>query len=172
MGKGLPRSMARASGAIAPIQKQTIVLDALAIAVANGSGAPGFGTTVIGDFPEGNILFLGIVSNVQFSSADAEILATFDGDYSIGTTPASDGTLTDGDVDLIPSTPLGAATDGVSPALRTAHAVAVTGTVYDNTDGSLELNLNLLIDDASQTAAVDVTATGTVVLAYIVLGDD
>ena len=76
------------------------------------------------------------------------------------------------EVDLIQSTALGAATAKVSPVARGTHAVAITGTVLDNTDGSLELNLNLLIDDANISGAADFTATGVVELSYIILGDD
>ena len=45
--------------------------------------------------------------------------------------------------------------------------------MLDNTDGSLELNLNLIIDDAAVSADdQDFTVDGYVDLIYAVLGDD
>lgn len=170
MGKGLPRSVRRQKPVAAPIVKQAIQVSALALAVADG--VPGFGSAVIGDFPEGNILFLGAIAYLQFTSADADLTATFDGDFSIGTTPASDGSLTGADADVVPSTALGAATAKVSPWVRGASTDSIGGGIFDNTDGSLELNLNLLIDDAAISGAVDLTVSGYVQVAYIVLGDD
>lgn len=168
MSKGLPRSLSRGAPALNPIIKQTFTVSALAISVAGTTGV-GFGTVVIGDLPEGNILFLGAIAYFQFNSADTDITATYDGDYAIGTAPTADATLSGAEVDIIPSTALGAATAGLSPMVRGANA---TQAMFDNTDGSLELNLNLLIDDATISGTADMTASGFVQLAYIVLGDD
>lgn len=168
MGKGLPRSRARGEPARNPIVKQFVEVSAIAISVAGTTGV-GWGTAVIGDLPEGNILFLGAIAYLQFNSADADITATYDGDYSIGTAATADATLADAEVDIVPSTALGAATAKLSPRVRGANATQV---MLDNTDGSLELNLNLLIDDATISGTADMTATGFVQLAYIVLGDD
>lgn len=170
--KGLPRSMSRAAGGGGAGSGKTIPIKDLAIRTSGASGV-GFGTKVIAGLPEGNILFLGATAYLKFTKLDAGTIATFDGDFSIGTAPTADGTLSAAEVDIIPSTALGAATAGVSPMVRATHAAAVTGTVYDNSDGSLELNLNLLIDDASVSADdQDFTVSGVLALAYIVLGDD
>lgn len=168
--KGLPRSLARMlpASATTPIVKQSIPVLARTLAVVDG--APGRGTLVLGDLPEGNILFLGAVSYLRFTTADADITATFDGDYSVGTVPTADNDLADsGEADLIPSTALGAATAKVSPLVRGTNATQV---VLDNTDGSLEVNLNLLIDDAAISGAADFTVEGYVQIVYSVLGDD
>lgn len=170
MTKGLPRSMRSVPPQRQNISKQTISLNAKPITVADG--APGFGTVVIGGLPEANILFLGAVLYARFTSVDADLIAAFTGNVSIGSAPTVDNTLTGSDVDIIPSTALGAATGKVSPLVRATHAVAVTGTVLDNTDGSLELNMNLLIDDASISGPADLTVTGALIVSYIVLGDD
>lgn len=170
MTKGLSRSISRGK-TVAPIVKQAITVKNLAIAVAGTTGI-GWGTAVIGDFPAGNVVFLAAVSYLQFSSSDGDIQTTYDGDYAIGTAPTADLTLSGAEVDLIPSTALGAATAGLSPMVRATHAVAVTGTVYDNTDGTLEVNLNLLIDDINISGTADMLANGVVYLSYIMLGDD
>jgi hypothetical protein len=150
-----------------PIVKQTIVVTGRTISVADG--APGFGTLVIGDVAEGNLLLLGAVAYMRFTTADADVIATFDGDYSIGSAPTADNALAGAEVDIIASTPLGAATAKVSPLVRATKASAA---VLDNTDGALEVNLNLLIDDAAISGAADFTVDGVVILSYVVLGDD
>jgi len=170
MGKGLPRSLAAAKGDKAVKVKRIKVKDKSLTVAAAGAGV-GFGTAPIDDFPAGNILFLGAVANLQFTSADADIGATFDGDYSIGSAPDADGSLSGAEADIIASTALGAATAKASPIVRGANATAA---MLDNTDGSLEVNLNLLIDaaniaDASSAAFV---VNGDVWIAYAILGDD
>lgn len=169
--KGLQRSLSRGSPARQDVVKQVVKVNKLAIQVDGATGV-GFGSAVIGGLPEGNILFLGAVAYMQFTKAASAtgIQATFDGDYGIGTTPASDATITGTDVDIIASTALGAATAGVSPRARGTNA---TQAIFDNTDGSLELNLNLLIDDANISADdQDLTVSGELYIVYSVLGDD
>ena len=172
MGKGLPRSLARGAPQRQEIVRQVVKINH-AVAVTATGAAVGFGASVIGDLPEGNILFLGAVGYVQLSGsgADANLDATWDGDFSIGTTPTADVNLTGGDSDIIGSTALGAATAEVSPRIR---AVNATQAMFDNTDGSLELNLNVLIDAANivDGATVNLTARGTLQLAYVVMLDD
>lgn len=169
--KGLPRSTARATPVKADIQKITLPVQDVTVSVTDG--APGYGSAVIGDLPEGNILFLGAVSYLQFTTSDADVTATFDGDYSIGTVATVDGDVSDsGEANIVASTALGAATAKLSPVARGVGDGALTGVVFDNTDGSLEINLNLLIDDAAISGNADFTASGYLVLAYIVLGDD
>lgn len=165
--KGLPRSLANSPSAGG--NPKTFKVDSLAMTTTGATGV-GYGTAVIGDLPEGNILFLGAVAYLQFTKGSAGTIATFDGDFSIGSAATADATLSGSEVDIIPSTALGAATAGVSPMVRATNATQV---ILDNTDGSLELNLNLLIDDASVSADDQAfTATGYLLLSYIVLGDD
>lgn len=168
--KGLPRSTARAPKTRAPVVTQRIQLKDLQVAVAGTTGV-GFGSAVISGLPQGNILLLGAVAYAQFSkNGDADVQDAFDGDFSIGTAPTVDVDLADtGEADIIASTALGAATAGLSPALRAINAAQA---ILDNTDGSLELNLNLLIDDANISGAATFLVNGSLNIAYIVLGDD
>lgn len=176
MGKGLPRSMARGEPLRQEIIRQTIAVRDATVTVSATGAAIGFGSAVIGDLPEGNLLFLGAVAYMQFSGsgADANLVDTWAGDFGIGTTPAGDATITDGDVDIIQSTALAAAVDEVGARTRGTSLAADCGEIHDNTDGSLELNLNVLIDAASITndESVDLTANGELQLAYIMLLDD
>lgn len=174
MSKGLPRSMSRGNPLTQEIIKQVITVRDLEITVTGGaSTAAGVGTKVIGDFPEGNILFLGAVGYFQFagSGSDAAIAADWQGDYAVGTTATADATLNGTDVDIIASTALAAATAEVSPRTRGTGA---TQAIFDNTDGSLEINLNVITDDddVTDSTAVTMTVNGELHIAYIMLGDD
>lgn len=174
MGKGLPRSMSRGAAQRQEVIKQVFRVEDLDITVTGGaSTAAGLGTVVIGDLPEGNILFLGAVSYLQFSGSgsDANLAADWEGNYSIGTTASADTTLDSTDANIIASQALAAATAEVSPRTRGTGA---TQAIFDNTDGSLELNLNLTTadNDVTDSTAVTLTVDGELHIAYIVLGDD
>lgn len=174
MGKGLPHSVSRGNPQVQETIKQNFKLKNLALQVDGATGV-GFGTAVIGDFPQGNILFLGAMSYLQFTATSASgITTTYDGDYSVGTVATADTDVSDsGEADIIASTALGAATAKVSPVVRGVGGSALVGVIFDNTDGSLELNLNLLIDDADISADdIDFTVTGNVMTLYSVLMDD
>lgn len=172
MGKGLPRSLGRGAAQRQDIVRQVVNINQT-VAVTAAGAAVGFGAAVIGELPEGNILFLGAVGYVQLSGSgsDANLDATWDGDFSVGTAPTADVTLSGAEIDILPSTALGAATAEVSPRVR---AVNATQAIFDNTDGSLELNLNVLIDAINivDGSTVNLTARGTLQLAYVVMLDD
>lgn len=174
MGHGLPYSTAR--GNTAPtrtMQRQVFTVRDVTLTVDGATGV-GVGTVVIGDLPEGNIQFGGATAYMQFTGpTSAGLVDTWQGDYGIGTTPAGDATITGADVDIIPSTAIAAATAEASPRTRGASTAALSGAVFDNTDGSLELNLNLLIDDANISAdGIAMTVNGELAISYMVLLDD
>ena len=64
--------------------------------------------------------------------------------------------------------------DVVKVAAKTCEQIgAATQAMLDNTDGSLELNLQLIVDDADISADnVDFTVEGYVLLLLSVLSDD
>ncbi len=169
--KGYPRGLSRGDPQQQEIVKQTIAFKDLAVEIDGATGV-GFGSAVIGGLPEGNILLLGAVAYAAISGPTSASLGdTWSGDYGVGTTPASDGTITAGDVDVVQSTALGPAVAEVSP--RTRGVTGTTGVILDNTAGDLELNLNVLVDDADISADdIACTADGELKLAYIMLGDD
>jgi len=174
MVKGLQRSMSRGNELRQEIVKRVIAVR-VGLLTADGATGVGFGSLVIGDFPAGNILLLGAIAYMQFSGpTSGDLVDTWEGDYGIGTTPASDATITAGDVDMVPSTALAAAVAEISPRTRGVNATgALTGQIFDNTDDSLELNLNLLIDDVDIAAdGIVMTVNGELHLAYIAMGDD
>lgn len=169
MPKGLPRSRSRGAPLNQQVIKTTLGMANRTIEVDGATGV-GFGTVPLIGFPQGNILLLGIVSYIGLSTTSTDVTATFSGDYGIGTTPADDGTLSAGDVDLIASTALGPATARVIATVRAANAVQA---IIDNTAGDLEMNLNVLIDDADISADdVVLDLSGSVHALYSMLGDD
>lgn len=174
MTKGLQRSLGRAPSAtpVRAVNQIDINIAALPITV-NGATGVGFGTLVVADFPEGNIQLEGAVVSVSFLKTTANIIAAWNGDFAVGTTPASDGTLTAGDVDIIPSTALGPASGGAVATTRVTSIDAAQGIIHDNTAGTLELNFNMLIDDLSIDANTQlITLTGDLTVSFSVLGDD
>jgi hypothetical protein len=171
MGKGLPRSLSRGPALLDELRKETIAINTT-ISVTGGAGSADFATAVLGDFPEGNVLFLGAVANLTFTGPTSANLADdWQGDFAIGTVPTADNSLGDaGEANMIASTAIPAATVEVS-SVRGAGA---TTAIFDNTDGSLEINLNVLLDDGEvgNTETVEITVTGELYVAYTMLGDD
>lgn len=174
MTKGLARSLSRGNALAQPITKQAIAFEDLTVTVSATGAAAGFGSAVVADFPEGNILFLGAVAYVAFagSGSDANLVDTWNGDYSMATAPLADAAIdADAERNVIYTSAIGPAGSEVISQVRGEKGGV---TVFDNTDGSLEINLNLTIDaaDITDDQSVDITASGVLHLAYIVLGDD
>ncbi len=178
MAKGLPRSHANANKSFAPIVRDTIVVKAKTVTlIEDVGGQPAWATLIVGDFPEGNILFLGATAYFTFagSGADGDLADTWEGNYGVGTTPSTDDTdpIATTMEDITGVVDIAAATAEVSPRTRSVSANADSGLIYDNTDGSLELNLNILVDAADITGDDSVlTINGELYIAYIVLGND
>ncbi len=178
MAKGLPRSHNAANKSIAPIVKDTIVIKNKTVTLTEDAGGqPAWATLQVGDFPEGNILFLGAASYFQFSGSgsDGDLSDVWQGNYGVGTTPSTDDTtpLATTMEDIIAVVAIAAATAEVSPKTRSVSTDGEAGVLYDNTDGSLELNLNILVNAAHISGDDSVlTITGELYIAYIVLGND
>jgi hypothetical protein len=166
MTKGLKRSLERASSSVVPLVR-TIQLVNKPLTV-NGLSGVGFGSVVLDGLPVGNLSILAVYNNLNFRTSSGSVTATFDGDFGIGTAPSTTASLSGTTSNLIASTALGAATASVSPTKRVTNA---TPLIVDNTDGSLEVNLNLLIDDANISADnVAFLANGTVSFVIANLG--
>lgn len=173
MPKGLPRSLSRGRALKKPIINQTINVRAQVTATAAAAGV-GFGNVALATFPEGNVLFLGAVGNLRFSALGANatnVIATWAGNYAVGSAVDADGTLSGNEVNLVGSTVIAAATARVSPFARGTGATQV---VLDNTAKNTNMILNVLVNAADITDATSVTLTveGTLYIAYLMLGDD
>lgn len=172
MTKGLVRSLSRAvgGGKRQPIIKQRIRIVNKTISVVNG--APGYGSVALFGLPEGNLLIHGAIGYLVFSTSDADITSTFDGDVAVGTTADANGTLAGAEVNFFPSTPLNAATAKVSPNVRLATTATTHSVIIDNTAADVVFYANLLIDDAAISGAADFLINGYIEVVYTVLGDD
>lgn len=171
--KGLPRSLSRANPSIAAVQKLSIPIDT-SFNVLGATGVAQFKNVVIGDLPAGNILLLGAVAYLSLSGpgASANLTDDFEGDYSVGSAPStSNAALTGTLADIIATQTLGPAAAEVTPLKRATNA---TQAILDNTDGAIELNLNILIDadEVTNAQTVAIRAQGALYLSYVVLGDD
>lgn len=173
MTKGLTRSLNRAPAQLAHLRKKTILVEDLELTFTGSTGVAVEATAVIGDFEEGNILILGAVSYLSFagSGSDANLAADWQGEYGIGTTAMSDATISGDDEDIIIGTDLGPATAEVVARTR---GIGEAQSIVDNTDGSLEINLNVYLDADEVTNTEDsvITVNGELHILYSVLGDD
>lgn len=175
MPKGLKRTLDRAAQKGGTLRPQKIPFNVL---VNVADGAPGNGTAVIRGLPQGNLMFFGALAYATFTKVSGSVTDTFDGDFSVGTVATADTDLSDtGEADIIASTPMGAATAGVSPRIRavtanTSGVLTNNVTIIDNTAGDLELNLNVLIDDAAISGAAVLRARGALYLVALTMGDD
>jgi hypothetical protein len=173
MGKGLTRSRAHAPVSTAAVVKKAIQFTNVPL-VSSGATGNGFGSAVVAGLPEGNLLILGAVAYAQVAKdtvlGAAGVTATFTGSYSLGSAATADATLSGSETDLCAATTLSAATAGVSPLTRGTQPAQA---IIDNTDVSKSINFNLELDDASVSADTQhMLVSGTLYLAYIVLGDD
>lgn len=172
--KGLKRSLQR-GGTLTKqnVTRHKIVVKDLPVTVSATGAAIGFGTVVAGDIPEGNVLLLGVAGYLKFdgSGSDANLVDDWEGDFAVGSAPDADGSLAGAEVDMLPSTELAAATSEIGVRTRAVNAVQA---MLDNTDNSLEVNINVLIDaaDITDDESVILTINGEIELCYIVLGDD
>jgi hypothetical protein len=171
MGKGLPRSLSRGKAHAQAITKIKVPFT-VSISVLAVTTAIGWGTVVIGGLPEGQLKIMGTAINVQFAGpTTGDLVDTWEGDFSIGSTATTDLTLDSTDVDFIASTATGAATAELSPVVDAINGV---DHVIDNTAADKELNLNLIIDaaDITDAATVILEATGYIEVTLITLLDD
>ena len=168
--KGLQRSISRGPKATAAVLKMDIPFTHV---VAIDGAAVGFGTVPLAQLPEGNLLIHGLILNLTtMTRVGTEIIATWIGDTGLGTTPMDDATISAGDDDLIVSGTTIIAVAGVAPAQRRITRTTISEVVIDNTAGALEVNLNILVDDASIADDDSLTVVGSLHMTYTVLGDD
>lgn len=173
MGKGLPRSHSRGVQATKDIIKVDIALTDASFVITDPGAAIAWGTIPLAGLPEGNLLFLGaVLSNLEFTKGDADIIDAFNGDFALGSAPTADGVLAGAEIDLIASTAMIVGVAGVSAANKGLSTTTEHGLIIDNTAGLLEVNLNVLVDDISISANSSFTLKGSLHMAMIVLGDD
>jgi hypothetical protein len=160
MTKGLKRSAKKAQR-----RTQMVPIRALQIAITDPGSANAPFTAVVGGLPRGYIQFEGATASLQLTKVSGGLTDTFTGNIAAGTTPTADATLDGTDVNILPSTAITAASAGVSAAKRYSN---VTPLLLDNSDGSLEINLNGFIADAAISADGVLQVDGFIEVAYTV----
>lgn len=126
--------------------KTTVTFSNFPITVGNTTGVS-FGGTKLYDFPLGRLLIKGsVLKDVVVGLGSplnlTPIAAGDGGDISMGSTVAGDGTLTNADVDLIPSTSIDPMSGGLTRAALAAAAA------FDGSTTAIDAYINMLIDDA------------------------
>ena len=174
--KGLKRSLSRGDAGLQEVFRMDMAFDE-SVDITGVAATVDAGNFVLGALPQGNLLFLGaVVYVIVDATGDADVIDNWAGDFGIGTVPQNEVDLADaGEDDIIASTALAAGvSDKVTASTRGASTTTEHGLIIDNTDGSLELNFNLLIDDnvITDTAVGSFRCYGTIHAAFIVLGDD
>lgn len=186
------------SGAGAVI-KTTLTFDDAPVALTDNAGTIAYGSQKIYDFPAGAIIILGVVVDLAITKSSTGVIATWDGDFSLGTAAANSGaTLVGTEANVVPSTATpqavaGATTadwDGVDTIASLTDATSATpadtivnhadGTTYANDAAAIETNMSSLAAKINEILAaisgpkmlaVDGTAT-PVDLYFNVLVDD
>ena len=177
MAKGSLRSYKRAADHEQPIYKRVYELDAVELTIADGAAGKGFGSIVLDlDLPEGNIVSMGgtLSISVDGSAVGSGLSDTWNGDAAVGVEIDANGTHTADEYFFSDTDPLGPAVAGVSGPDRLVCSSGITGQIYDNTGGAADgIILNISVDDADiSEEPITVYVTGTVDVAFIVLGDD
>lgn len=155
------------------MHKTVITFTNVDVPLADAAGVVAYGGLKVYDMPEGAILMLGAVADVDLTKSSAGVNADWDGDMGVGTITASnDGTLAATEQNIIPTTATPQAVAGVTTA--NGKSTATENAVLDGTTTPVDVYFNLLVDDADH----DVTGTpcnlilnGTLTLHWINLGD-
>ncbi len=183
MTKGLPRALGRApNGTEQFVRRLRVPINTSVTAAAAGAGV-GFGTVVIGKLPEGNVLLLSAGGYFNFSSTSANLVATWGGNFGVGSTTTAAGALTTTEVNIISSSAIAASVAKVSNNNRglfagsNASASAFTASppvLVNNVAAGVSLNFNIAVNAADITDATSapITVTGYFDLVYMVLGDN
>lgn len=158
------------------LHKTIITLDAETITITDDAGVAQYGGTKIYDFPKGLLTTFGaiVVGNLT-GGVTGTVIATFDGDVSLGTATATTGaTLITTQADILQSTATTIAVAKVAPVLAVSAATALTESGarwHDGTTTAKDLFLNFKIDDSVTHTSGTATFTGTVTLLWTIIGD-
>jgi hypothetical protein len=158
MGNGFNLSLKKAIRDGLIVGKYRVEVPGRTISVLGVTTAIGFGALPLDDFPAKRLNIHGIRANLGFQRLDTNVIATWSGDWSLGSTPTADLTLAGTEVDLIPSTAIGPAVSGNIPGVDVLVNTPILNRAW--TAGE-EINLNLIVDAADivdgSTAAIKVT---------------
>ena len=175
MGKGLPRSLRRASDIVIPMRKIILPIHG-EFDVAAAGAAIGFGSEQLANLPEGYLHLLNAAFALTATRDTGNVAtATFNLKVSFGTVATANNDLTDaGNADIVPATDLGAAVAGVSPLKVENYVPAENASIIDNSANDKEIHMNMTIPaaDITNDGTASIGLSGAVQLNYIKLFDD
>lgn len=127
------------------------------ISIVAVGAAIGFGAVQIGDFLNKQLYIDSIAASIAFIKQDSNMIATWSGNWSLGSAPTADLTLSGAEVDLIPSTAVGPAVAGkiAAPASPVRVSASLATRLWTAAE---EVNLNLIVN------AADITDSTTAVV--------
>lgn len=141
------------------------------IPLADNAGVVAYGGLKVFDFPQGSIAIQGATANLAVTKSSAGVIATFDGDFGLGTvTATNDATLATTEQNVIPTTATPQAVSGAT----TAKGRSTAALLLDGTTTAVDLFLNFLVDDADHdvtTTPCNLILNGTVTVLWANMGD-
>ena len=156
-----------------PVVTTTITVPATVFTVVGGASGVGELGKQIYDFPEGQIFLLGGYGTFTLLEASANITSTAVVDVSVGTAIVAGGDDALGtdatDDDLLNAASLTLSSSTVTGSIISNSSAAK----FDGTATAIDAFLNVSIQDAGvDNDSADITVSGTIVLQWILLGDD
>lgn len=157
---------------VGPVKRTVLTFTDVAFALVDNAGVVAGKGLKVYDMPEGFIKIAGAVANLALTKSSAGVIATWDGDFGVGTVVSNnDATLSATEQNIIPTTATPQAVAGVSSA-KGFNAADIAP--LDGHTTAVDIYLNLLVDDTDH----DVTGTpanlivnGTLELNWSLLGD-
>lgn len=152
------------------VHKTVLTLAATPVTITDDAGVAQYGGTAkVYDLPDGAISFLGCVVDGDLTlGVTGTIIATYNGDTSLGSITATTGaTLTGTEADIMASVPLSTAIADVAAVA----AVSAGATVIDGTATAKDVFLNFVIDDDATHTSGTGTFTGTITMLWTNTGD-
>lgn len=185
MTKGLPRGTGRAPiGTEQYIRRLRYPLNHSVTAAAAAAGV-GFGTVVVGAMPEGNVMLLGAGGYFNFASASANLIATWAGNFGVGSVVTAAGALTTTEVNVIASSAIAASVAKVSNGNKGLYATGASAAaassftanapvIVNNVAKGVNMNFNIAVNAADITDATSavILVTGYFDIAFMVFGDN
>jgi hypothetical protein len=153
------------------VHKTVLTLTNAAVTLADEAGVVAYGGLKIYDMPEGMILVLGAVADIDLTKSSAGVNVDWDGDFGLGTvTATNDAALATTEQDILPTT----ATPQAAAGATTSNGANAAVAYLDGHTTAVDVYLNYLVDDADHDVTgtpCNLIANGTITLTWINLGD-
>lgn len=143
----------------------------VAVPLVDEAGVVAYGSLKVFDCPAGLILIPAAVANLAITKSSAGVIATFDGDFGVGSAAAGNNAVLAGtEQNIIPTTATPQAVGGAT----TAKGISTGGLQLDGTATPVDIFLNFLVDDADHdvtTTPCNLIVNGTLAVTWANAGD-